>query len=238
MEHTSANRHVLTHVHHLLAGPLFASQGGPLTAALEEGDADSKVLLIVGDNASGKSFMVQLLAGRLNQEKVEPIQVSMKYRTKAGMHQSFMYGPLGDAQDSTGNISINVLGSAFNTAENRETPCWLMLDEPDMGLADSYCAALGTYVANFGNRFAGTRCEGLVVVTHSRKLVNSLLFSLEKKPHVLCLSSYEGPDQLQAWLEDERERTLEELTQIGTKSLALFRSITVIKDTLAAQTRR
>lgn len=205
--------------------PLFTANGGPLAASFEEGDPDSRVLLIAGDNASGKSFLVRVLAAKLNEAKVEPVQVSMRYRTMSGLHRSFMYGAGGDAEDSTGNVSLIALRGALRTVENRQTPSWLMLDEPDTGLAEGYCGALGTYLADFGNRMPVSRCEGFTVVTHSRRLVSSMLFSLKKKPHFLCFSDYAADDLLEAWLEDGRDRTVEELLGLGETSITRFRQI-------------
>lgn len=208
---------------------LFEKNGGPLTATFEEGDPDSRVLIIAGDNASGKSFMIRLLAAKLNEKKIEPLQVSMKYRTTPGLHRAFMYGS-GDAEDSTGNISLIAVRGALSTAEGRATPNWVLLDEPDTGLAEGYCGALGIYLANFGNRMAASECEGMSVVTHSRRLVSSMLFSLNKKPHFLCFADYVGDDLAQSWLEDERDRTVEELLSLGETSIGKFRKINRIID--------
>jgi hypothetical protein len=207
-------------------GRLFAKNGGPLVATFQEGHPESHVLLIAGDNASGKSLMIRMLASSLNEDKIEPLQVSMKYRTMAGVHRAFMFGPLGDGKDSTGNISLAAIRGALGAAENRNSPCWVMLDEPDTGLADGYCAAMGTYLANFGNRVPLNACQGMSVVTHSRKLVSSMLFTLEKTPHFLCFSDYKDQeDLLQAWLEDERDRSIDDLLALSGSSTALFRSI-------------
>lgn len=208
----------------LKRSPLFAANGGPLVASFEEGDPESRVLLIAGDNASGKSFLVRVLAAKLNDQKVEPVQVSMRYRTMSGLHRAFMYGG-GDAEDSSGNVSLIALRGALRTVEGRETPSWLMLDEPDTGLAEGYCGALGTYLADFGNRMPVSNCQGFTVVTHSRRLVSSMLFSLQKKPHFLCFSDYAANDLMEAWLEDARDRTVEELLGLGETSINRFRQI-------------
>jgi hypothetical protein len=220
----------------LESSPLFAHNGGPVTATFKEGHPESRVLLIAGDNASGKSFMVRILAASLNQEKVEPLQVSMKYRTRGGMHRAFMFGPLGDEEDSTGNVSLHAIRGALRNAEDREGPCWVMLDEPDTGLSDSYCAAMGTYLANYGNLMPLNKCQGLSVVTHSRKLIGSMLFTLQKPPHFLCFSDYKAQDDLlQAWLEDERDRSVEELLALNDKSCELFRSINKVLNNIKAK---
>jgi hypothetical protein len=149
----------------------------------------------------------------------------MKYRTAPGMHRAFMFGPCGDAEDSTGNVSLGAIKGALRTAEGRDTPTWVMLDEPDTGLADGYCSAMGQYLANFGNRLPLNKCQGFLVVSHSRKLMSSMAFSLNQAPHVLCLAKYDALDVFQAWLEDERERTVEELLALADVSVNRWRQI-------------
>lgn len=204
---------------------LVQQNGGPLNVSYQAGHPESRLVLIAGDNASGKSLMIRILAGWLNEAKVEPLQVSMRYRTMSGMHRMFMFG-LGDEEDSTGNVSLTAINGAMKTAEGREKPCWMMLDEPDTGMSEGYCAAMGTYLANFGNRVVPlNHCQGMVVVTHSRKLISSMLFTLEKQPHFLCFSDAQGPDLLTAWLEDERDRSVEELLALNENSHELFKRI-------------
>jgi hypothetical protein len=217
--------------------PLFSHNGGPVTATFQEGHPDSRVLLMAGDNASGKSFFTRILAACLNAEKVEPLQVSMKYRAMSGMHRVFMYGPLGDEEDSTGNVSLHAIRGALGSAEDREDPCWVLLDEPDMGMSESYCAAMGTYLANYGNLMPLNKCQALSVVTHSRKLIGSMLFTLQKTPHFLCFGDYKPQeDLLQAWLEDERDRSVEELLSLNEKSRAMFQGVNkVLNDIKASQ---
>lgn len=208
----------------LVYSTLMSKNGGPFAATFEPGDPESRVILIAGDNASGKSFMTKILASFLNEDKIEPLQVSMRYRTMAGMHRIFMFGK-GDEEDSTGNVSLTAIKGALYNAEERKNPCWVILDEPDTGLSEGYCGAMGTYLANFGNRVPLNNCEGMAIVTHSRRLASSLLFTLEKKPHFLCLSQYDADDHLTAWLEDERDHSVEELLALSDSAHETYRKI-------------
>jgi hypothetical protein len=122
---------------------------------------------------------------------------------------------VGDNPPHQGDV-VQVLSSKldaafFSVAAGRSRPNWLMLDEPESELAESYCQALGIYLANVGNRLPLEDAPCLVVMSSSRKLMCAMTFSLAQTPHVLCLGSYESEDAFQAWLEDERERTVEEL---------------------------
>ena len=209
---------------------LFKEQGGPLDAKFQAGHPESRVLLMAGENASGKSLMVQVLAAFLGLGKIEALQVSMRYRTMPGMHRCFMYSAFGDESNSTGAESLTALEGAMRTAEGRTKPTWLMLDEPDTGLADSYCTPMGQHLAQFGNRMPLNQCQGFVVLTHSRKLVQSMAFHLEKQPHFLCFSDLESDDLMTAWLEDERERSLSDLLSLSTRSMELHRAVQNILD--------
>jgi hypothetical protein len=199
------------------------AEEGLLRGYLHDGAPDSKLVVVVGDNATGKSFFVRILAGMCNAAtpQVEPIQISMKYRTAAGMHRAFMYGPFGDEQDSTGNVSVSVLRSGFRTAHDRKTPHWLLLDEPDIGLSDSYARALGAWICEETGK-ATAQTEGVMVVTHSKALVRSLFANSGSKPTFVSI----GADlTLDAWLADETEKSVEQLLDLSARSRALHRAI-------------
>jgi hypothetical protein len=212
-------------------GPFFSGEGAPLKAHLTEGDPASKVLLIAGANASGKSFGITVLASCLSGDKpkVEPLQVSMKYRTKEGMHRCFMFGPLGDQQDSTGSISLGAVRGGLTTAKGRDRPCWLMLDEPDTGLSEEFTPAMGEYLAIAANEGLGEHCQALVVVSHSRALMKEMADTLTLRPHFVHVD--EHPLKLEEWLTSARRRTVAELESLPATSTARFRAINkILKD--------
>jgi hypothetical protein len=206
-------------------GVLFNGADTPLKAHLSEGSTESKVLVLTGSNASGKSFAVKVLAAWLGTEKpkVEALQVSMKYRTMAGMHRCFMFGALGDELDSTGSISTGAVKGALSTAQGRTTPCWVMLDEPDTGLSDDFCPAMGEFIAQAVNQGLGEKCRGLVVVTHSKSLVRAMVETLSETPHFAHLD--EAPLKLEDWLTSSRRRTVEELVGLPEKSILTYRAL-------------
>jgi energy-coupling factor transporter ATP-binding protein EcfA2 len=209
----------------------FNGDGAPLKAHLTEGDPASKVLLIAGANASGKSFGITVLASCLNgaTPKVEPIQVSMKYRTKEGMHRCFMFGPLGDQRDSTGSISLAAVRGGLRTAQGRDRPCWLMLDEPDTGLSEEFTPAMGEYLATAANEGLGEHCQALVVVSHSRALLKEMAATLTLRPHFVHVD--EQPLELEGWLASSRRRTVAELEALPSISTERYRAINKILKT-------
>lgn len=210
---------------------LFAGANSPLRAHLTEGSSQSKLLVVTGSNASGKSFAVRVLASWLNDEtpKVEPLQVSMRYRTTAGMHRAFMYGD--DSRDSTGSNSMTAVIGGFRTAksEDRGSDCWLMLDEPDVGLSEDFGFALGTYIANQVDEGLGPKCQGVVVVTHSRELVRGVLEHSKTTPHFAHVD--DAPLSMQGWLDSGHRRSVAELLDIKRIAVERMRAISkIIKD--------
>lgn len=197
----------------------------PLHAQVTPGAGKGKVAIVVGSNASGKSLAVRLIGSWLNGEKpkVEPLQVSMRYRTMMGMHKAFMYGPFGDEQDSTGAVSMGAIEGGLMTARGRETPCWLLLDEPDVGLSEDFTYALGEHLARSANEGLGAKCGGLVVVTHSRELVNGMVENLAAAPHFVHVD--DNPQTLTEWLAGRRRRSVEELLALRTKSVEVHRKL-------------
>lgn len=207
--------------------PLLASYPdepvGPLHLSLLEGDPDSGVFIFVGDNASGKSLLVRVLAARLNLDKVEPLQVSMRYRTMSGMHRAFMFGS--DEDESTGAVSMHAVKGGMTTCQGRTKPSWLMLDEPDIGLAHGYCLALGQYIGTFGNSLCGDGQKALGVVTHSKPLLTSMLKQLGHRPHVLIAGLRHQGMTLEQWLADDTALELDDLLSLNEKGHLLYREV-------------
>lgn len=222
-----AETEMLTMLREMVHGSrLFAAQGGPLHGALEEGHPDSRALVLVGPNASGKSLAVRLLSSWLNEEKVEPLQVSMRYRTQAGIHRAFMFGPFGDAEDSTGNVSVNAIQGAVRTARGRESAHWLFFDEPDIGLSEGYAWAMGAFLAQAVNEGPGPRTQGVVLVTHSRELVRSFFEHCRDTPHFMDMS----PQQLHRdeWLGMPQRQSVADLLSLGETSVMTHRAIEAV----------
>ncbi len=211
---------------------LLATSGeehvGPLHLTLEPGDPESGVFLLVGDNASGKSLFVRLLATWLNEDKVEPLQVSMKYRTSSGMHRVFMFGD--DSTESTGAVSMHAIQGGLNTCQSRLDPTWLMLDEPDIGLAEGYCLALGEYLARFGNDLSGDGRKALGVVTHSKPLIQGMVKHLAHRPHFLVAGARHTGFTLEQWLADKSPRGLDELMSLNDRAHQTFRAVQQVLD--------
>lgn len=218
--------------------PLFRSQehpAGPMMASLAQSPSGARcpVVLVLGDNASGKSLLVRWLSEYLSAmfESAEGLQVSMRYRTMGGMHRAFMYGGIGDSEDSTGAVSTVAIQGAFRTAKGRDTPTMVVLDEADMGLSENFGHAYGQLAARHVAQGLGDFCLGLAVITHSREVVRGLLEGLGCEPHVITVG--EGAPTLTQWLEGPlQRRTVEELESLQALSMTRYREFDRFFDSL------
>lgn len=185
----------------------------------------SKFLIVTGDNAEGKSFFVKLFDEYCHKfARTECLLLGMSLRTDRSWARSFVYKD--ESNFSTGDSSINCVIKGLETGRKREQEHYLIFDEPNLGLAESYHYALGEYFAGFVKEMPPLT-KGLVIVTHSRKLVRPLL---EEHPHHLRFGDHQ---KLKDWIEREpKRRTLEELLQLPEKGLKRFRRINQIHQQL------
>ena len=210
------------HVFELASGVLSRSRlwthrDIPFQFQLHPGEP--RLLIIAGENASGKSLFAQsLTAVASRQEKVQSITVSIRERTGSGssgiesFRRAVMFGE--ESEQSTGASSFKVLPVAFNTLRSRAEEgkrALLLLDEPDLGLSEGYSAALGRYLAKHYGELPEL-AAGLVIITHSRALVRTLVQGLSQPPSFL---KFGHTADLSAWLTGEPERSLEELDALG-----------------------
>lgn len=200
----------------------FAGEDAPLSATFYAGADESPILVIAGSNASGKSMSVKILAAFLHEEKIEPIQVSMRYRAGhnvSGIQRVMMFGSEDD--ESTGVISTSAVTTAFSTAKSREKPHWVMFDEPDIGLAEEYAIPMGRFIARHAKEKSDLT-QGIVLVTHSKALISGLMRELSCQPHFLHM---DGNGDLNTWLTTSTERSIEELESLRAKGRERWRNI-------------
>lgn len=201
--------------------------GLPIKASLSEGDLNSKLCILVGDNASGKSLFVKLLGykARASKPKVEPLEQSMRLRTASGMHRVFMGSAIGDAQSSTGNESLVILRQLLSTARQRDTPNFACLDEPDVGLSEAYTRALGKFLVQELSTLTETN-QGVLLVTHSKVLVRTVLANSPVRPWFVHMGD---AMTLEEWLADESEKSVEDLLALQEKAFSTFRAIEALR---------
>jgi hypothetical protein len=190
---------------------------------LEVGSRED-VLVVTGENASGKSLAFLILNnlvrsfGKEDKIDVLVMDIGMGRRTKSGIERAFMFGD--EHLDSTGNISINVMQTGVKNSRSKDRYHYLMLDEPDIGVGEGYHNAIGQFLGEF----AGTlpeKCLGLIVATHSRKITAKLLDAGASSLRL-------GNDlrDISDWIiHGDIEKSLDDLNNLKTVSLERFRGV-------------
>lgn len=167
----------------------------------------SNILIIYGDNCSGKSLFTNILEAIAKDKKVTVRSASMKNRTKSGIEKALILGD--ESRQSTGETSVSFAEkSLVNTL--RETGLALsVLDEPDLGLSDYYSAPFGEFIAGYSNQF--NEKQGLLLISHSKKLMTSFLKHNDQSISTLGINTNLS---LEEWLENNDEGTVKELKNL------------------------
>lgn len=194
----------------------------PCPATLSKGH--ERFVLITGDNASGKSFMAKHLKVGFDEsgEKIEFIPVSMEMRTAPGMQRAFMFGM---EDHSTGNVSVRSVLTGLRTCRERTQRHFMLLDEPDIGVSESYARAMGEVIAQFVADMP-EMTVGLAVVTHSRPLVRELM---AVNPTSIRIGADQRP--LSQWLEEgPGYRSVADLEALAGETHGRMRTIKAVLD--------
>ena len=137
-------------------------------------DPASKIMFVVGTNASGKSVVGKIVEYVSKDANLAKRSCSMRNRTSGMLGQMMIFGSEEDS--STGQNSVKAAVNGINTTVSEQNSV-LILDEPDLGLADEYSAAMGQLIAQKVNEHYDN--IGLfVVITHSRRLLEAALAEL------------------------------------------------------------
>lgn len=196
---------------------------GPVPAWAEYGHP--KCALVSGENGSGKSFLLRAIAQKLHDAhpRMEVIPITMNGRSRSGIERIAIWGD--ESRQSTGRLSIRAVVGALQTCRERTHDHVLILDEPDIGLAESYAGALGAYLAAFVDDMP-VRTRGVVVVTHSRPLVCGLL---PVEPTSIRVG--DDPRPLARWLaEGPIPRSIEDIDALAERTAATSRGINRVRN--------
>lgn len=196
---------------------ILADEESPFRAAFIEGDA--RILLITGENASGKSLAFRLMAQLAQDNGIEPLTLSIRERTGDGtfemarMRRAMIYGQ--ETTSSTGAVSARVVESGFHNLIKRPIPAILGLDEPEIGLSDGYAEALGEYIGAQAQGIEGNAC-GVMVVTHSRRLAEGLIRGLNATPSMIALlpNADAACPSVADWIASRETRSVEDLLNL------------------------
>ena len=131
-----------------------------------------KLLVITGENASGKSLLRRLISSLAHKDKIEPIAISPEFRQRGGMMTVFVYGD--ESYDASGKIAcVTVLG-AIKTSKEREKPHIIILDEPDMGLSDDAAAGIAEEIVDYCND-PSPHLGLFAVITHRKAIMEPFI---------------------------------------------------------------
>lgn len=209
-------------------------RSGACPMLLEPGNPGTRILLVTGENAGGKSLVCRFIAQHVArmaadaETKVEFMRIGMELRSAPGIHRAFIFGDEGI--DSTGRNTVKSVLGALRTSAARETPHVVCLDEPDIGLSEGYQAAVGETLARYGADLPDT-AVGLVVVTHSRPIASRLL---ELRPH--CIRVGDDLRPTAEWLENgPLPRTADDLQGLCSMAANRYRAVNTIQTTRRAE---
>jgi antitoxin component of RelBE/YafQ-DinJ toxin-antitoxin module len=206
---------------------VFTDPTSPFHATVTDGD--DRLVVIAGENASGKSLAFRILAHKVAATGALPITLSIRERCGAGtadmarMRQVMMFGD--EAEQSTGATSVKTIAAAFRSNLDRAAGCVLGLDEPELGLSDGYARALGELIGTNTASLPDT-CSGVIVVTHSRTLVAAMVAAYGATPTFLHCGP--GASDLATWLDTVETRTVDELLALPDIGLERWRAVNTL----------
>ena len=190
---------------------------GLLSADFEPGASDTRLVIVTGDNATGKSFFCRFLQEicASSHPRVECIRISMQLGTKGGIASSLAFGD--EALCSTGVLSVNTVLTGVHTSRKRTGAHVMIWDEPDVGVSTGYQAALGRYLAEYVRTLPDTALA-VVVTTHAPRLLRPLV---ALHPHHIRMGG-DGMSLQQAAFDEMPERSIQELQNLGQMGTALL----------------
>ena len=211
----------------LATSTFWSPENTPFNAHLTPGN--KRVILVTGDNGSGKSMLVQDLRAWCKKfhDVDATISISIRERTGSGyadpLMKSMVFGM--EDQQSTGGLSVGVTQRAFNNLDmwsESGRHIAMVLDEPEIGLSQSYATPLGELIAK---SFLALKSPtaGLVVVTHNRGLAKSLVEHLGEAP-TFCFMGPE-PVALDTWMGQSKVHSYEDLLKLPELCLERRRQV-------------
>ena len=190
----------------------------------------ARLIVIVGENASGKSFMRRIVTQIGREIKVEVMPISMEGRGQSyGGLRGMIYGD--ESWESTGVCSAGTVRGGISTCKERTSPHIIFWDEPDLGLSENSAAGVGQAIGQF-MAAPNPLTMAAIVVTHSKPLVKHLVEGLNpepgayrNRPHYLHLGTdpKDAPPDLFDWLRTPVvPRSLEDISEAGMRRFRLI----------------
>lgn len=206
---------------------LLSHEDFPFSYHFEAGDG--RVVILAGDNSSGKSLLGQVIAAKAHiVHQVSPMVASMARRTAEGMGRAIIYED--EQYHPTGRTSVSVALKALRNLSTRleeEGAGLAILDEPDIGLSEGFAYAFGEKMAAMINALPQEGAWGALIISHSRQLAQGLVDHLARRPTFVHTSE---PKTLDAWLAENPRRSVADLEAMIDGWGPQFRMVTAILD--------
>ena len=150
----------------------------PLT--IEWSEKPSNILLVAGANASGKSVLGGVIESIAKELKFEKRNVCMRNRTASGFASAMIFGD--ESTFSTGSNTIGAVKNGLNSSIGAPGPSVMVLDEPDLGLAEESAMGMGSFIADRA-LVQESNMALVVVISHSRALFRQLMTDVGAPVH-------------------------------------------------------
>ena len=158
----------------------------------------------------------------LRDNKVEVRSSSMSNRTRGGIERAMIFGD--ESTASTGATSIKTAKKSLSATALAEKAAVSILDEPDIGLSPYYSRALGKHIAEEFN--AMTDKKGLILISHSKELINNFLAYVEKDVVTIGVNTNKS---LSDWFNNTDIASIDELLDLDSygreKEIAILRQL-------------
>jgi energy-coupling factor transporter ATP-binding protein EcfA2 len=168
---------------------------------------ESNVLIIYGDNASGKSLICKLLEQQIRNYGATSRSACIRNRTQGGIEKAIVYGEEGS--QSTGQTSFKSLKLCLKSTNNSLEEALAILDEPDIGLSPKYSKAMAEYISLHIKEFNESKYT--VIVSHNHSLIQHIIFNLNNNVSSLGINT---DLKLSEWMRNDNKASIEELENI------------------------
>lgn len=224
----------------VLFGPSKALDGRTAIPALyDPSKTGSKLVLVLGENAAGKSLFRRVVRMVTHKGKKagmgdaeirrgdfpvgELLHFSMQSRASGGMASAFIYGD--ESWQSTGTISAHTIEGACRNCTEREHTTIVYWDEPDIGMSAGAAAGAGVAIREFIVKDEAPLLEAVFLTSHSPALVRQLV---PLDPHYVFLGNSEGPKTLADWFIWQQDPPPISPDALGAIAHARFRDVQAV----------
>jgi ABC-type dipeptide/oligopeptide/nickel transport system ATPase component len=199
----------------------------PLHVSFQE--KDSKLYIITGENATGKSYFIKTITAMSKQNDIKPYRIGMISRSSGlyGEGGEHFWSIVPEEVASTGENSALLLLNGLEGIFKHNTKSAILLDEPTFGFSIGYQKVIADYIANFSTNMPA-HLQGLFVCAHDY----ILLSKLSEIPHNHLRF---GDDRtLKEVLNEPYDYTIRNLKSLPDKAEKTRHQIKVVEDKIKA----